>query len=662
MDNLRGQFGSFGHDHDDEPDDYPVDSDDTGRELPPSPIGQDERRMQVRAYNHWASLLADRNYPAIESLAPETLDDFGPYSVLLDFGNGIENPGIRFLGEKLAEECGTSQDLATLNDVPSRSLLSRITDHYMQILANQAPIGFEAEFVNQRGATILYRGILLPYSSDDETIDYIYGVINWKELADQLTSDELLLEIDQALMGEDASTDATDVVESEANDPLATPILSQHVPAMPSASNDADLPSPSFGLLDEDSEDAAETSEYDEEDEEDDERDLYDAIEAGEDEDEDDGRFASLLSLGGVNVGEEDEFADEEDENEGDAGFSIGVDPYAPRDEQPAREPAPTHKAKVPLDLSAAMEVADDPAPELGGQFEESVDEEPFELSAEAEAEMPSEIEVRSDEAAQEQSEERPVEPPVLAEIQDEEDAATDEVAEQGAFELTDAVSDEGSEEAEPVAAVESDPNAGLYDCLAEARELAQVASSSEDRSRKALYAAVGRAYDVSLIAAAQPDDFAELVADSGLTIQDRAPMTPVVKLVFGADYDKTRLTEYAAVLAHAHRNGVARGELAGFLGAAEGGLKGVVEAERQLRREESGVPAKRETPREALARKLRKIAPLGFEDIAEDGPEFALVMIRRDGAGNVVVLGEIADDVPMVEKAGRKIVAASKR
>ena len=79
------------------------------------------------------------------------------------------------------------------DDVPSRSLLSRITDHYLQILANQAPIGFEAEFVKQRGRNVLYRGILLPFSSDDDTIDFIYGVINWKELADQHTTDELLL-------------------------------------------------------------------------------------------------------------------------------------------------------------------------------------------------------------------------------------------------------------------------------------------------------------------------------------------------------------------------------------------------------------------------------------------------------------------------------------
>src|SRR5688572_13057256 len=194
MDSMRGNYGTLAESGGYEP------GDDDSTPPPPPAIGQDERRMQVRAYNHWASLLEDRNFPAIEDLEPDNLPDFGPYSVLLDFSTGIENPGISYLGDKLALECDCGdEEMTTLADVPARSLLTRITDHYMQILANQAPIGFEAEFVNQRGATIAYRGILLPFSSDDDTIDFIYGVINWKELADAQASDELLLEVDQAL-------------------------------------------------------------------------------------------------------------------------------------------------------------------------------------------------------------------------------------------------------------------------------------------------------------------------------------------------------------------------------------------------------------------------------------------------------------------------------
>ena len=47
----------------------------------------------------------------------------------------------------------------------------------------------------------------------------------------------------------------------------------------------------------------------------------------------------------------------------------------------------------------------------------------------------------------------------------------------------------------------------------------------------------------------ARAQDYAELLEESGREGQARAPMTPIVKLVFGIDYDKARLTEFAAAL-----------------------------------------------------------------------------------------------------------------
>lgn len=178
----------------------------------------------------------------------------------------------------------------------------------------------------------------------------------------------------------------------------------------------------------------------------------------------------------------------------------------------------------------------------------------------------------------------------------------------------------EAADDATIIAAAADSAPEGLYDCLAAARELALAAQNTEDRSRKALYAAVGLAYDFSLEAQDAPGDFQEIIEDNGLTVQDRAPMTPIVKLVFGADYDKTRLTEYAAVLTHAHRLKVERGALADFLRAADGGLKGVVQAERRARKEEQGKPVEDQGTgiRPALARKLRSIEPLDFAELAE--------------------------------------------
>ncbi len=449
MDTLRGAFGDYS-----EADAYTPDIDDAcedeiGREAPPPSIGQDERRMQVRAYNHWASLLGDRPLPLIADLETGQLPDFDPWSVLLDFTGGIDRPPVRYLGAALAAECDVDvATIRTLADVPGRSLLSRITDHYMQILANQAPIGFEAEFVNQRGHTVLYRGILLPFSAslDSTSIDLIYGVINWKELADQQTTDELMLAIDQVLAGKPARE----------RQPLTTW---------------ADGPA--------------------------------------------DGSDADVFDLG------------------------------------------PLH--------------AEDPA--LGWS------------------------------------------------------------------------------------AIEDGAEAALADLLASARELARAAQGSEDRSRHALYAAIGRAYDFALAARTLPEDFAELVADAGLTMQERAPLMPLVKLVFGADYDKTRLTEFTTALGHAQRLGLAPGMLAGFLGSQPGGLKGVVHAERALRREESGKIAAPPSPRAAMTARLRALPTRPLADLAAEGEEFTLVLARRTDAGEIVLVGEVGDDAALLERAAKKLL-----
>ena len=516
----------------------------TSHDLPPEAIGQDERRMQVRAYNLWAGQLGERVFPLIEDLDPASCTDFGPYSVLLDFSAGIEDPAVRFLGEKLANECGGTGAIAHLSDVPPRSLLSRITDHYMQILANQAPIGFEAEFVNQRGVEILYRGILLPYSSNEETIDFIYGVINWKEMADQLTADQLLLEIDHALelgaeleLAEEPQRHAADPVTGWADSP---------------AHEDEDA------VFDDSFVDVA-------------------PFDQGYHRDGAGGTL-SLTDFSAYALDSEEEY-DEDEVEDDSAGYSFAS--LADYIEAPAK------KAIDPAELPYDPEVEDD------------------------------------------------LVVPVAAHVESGSDNVEDEI---------------------PVAQLPADP--GLYDWLAAARELVHAADAAEDRSRSTLYAAVSRAYDFSLAAQAAPEDYAELLAESSLTMQGRAPMTPVVKLVFGHDYDKTRLTEYAAVLSHAHRLQLAQGSLAGLLGETEGGLKAVVKAERRLRREEQGKPVEdAATVREALAEKLRELEAITLEALDGAGPEFALVLIRRDEVGCAELLAELPEDIGQIERTARKLV-----
>ena len=486
MDTLRGDFATS-----DGPDSaYASAEAGSGYETRSAVVPGDERRMQVRAYNFWASLLGDRQFPDVSNLHPDEHPDFAPFSVLLDFSGGVDNPKIGWLGSLLAEECGVDQAIRSLSEVPSRSLLSRITDHYMQILANQAPIGFEAEFVNLRGVTILYRGILLPFSHDDTQIDCIYGVINWKEMADQASTDALMRQVDETLV---------------ARAPLRAP---------PPRGAWADGPVNSGRSSEQPSE--------------------LPAVAFGE-------------SAAGVDIGFE----------EVPPGGIAMVDTGLVADD-------------FPLDAYLVADEQDD-------RFDES---DILELTADME----------------------------------------------------------------------------LADWLASARELAQAAMGCEDRSRQALYAAIGRAYDFVLAAADAPLELAELLEDAGLKVQERAPLVPLVKLVFGADYDKTRLTEFAGVISHGLRLGIERGGLTSYLGAQPGGIKAVVREERRQRREETERSENGETRRERMAKGLRALSPKALSDVGRDS-EFTILVARRDEEGKVVLLGEVNGDDALLDRAARHLL-----
>ena len=122
--------------------------------------------------------------------------------------------------------------------------------------------------------------------------------------------------------------------------------------------------------------------------------------------------------------------------------------------------------------------------------------------------------------------------------------------------------------------------------------------------------------------------------------------MTPIVKLVFGIDYDKSRLTEFSAALSYGRRQEVEQGGFFKFIESQAGGLKALVAAERNARRPEP----KTDTRAEAAKAKLRAAAPLALESITAES-EFALVLARRRSDGGVEPVA-VVDDEAMIERA----------
>jgi hypothetical protein len=180
----------------------------------------------------------------------------------------------------------------------------------------------------------------------------------------------------------------------------------------------------------------------------------------------------------------------------------------------------------------------------------------------------------------------------------------------------------------------------GLAERLSAARSTAESVKASEGRTRAALYQALSQAYDFAIAAAQDPDGYAELLKASGVKAQARAPMTPVAKLVFGVDYDKTRLTEFAAALSYAKRIGLGVGQFQAFIEEQAGGLKAVVAAERLERRPEPRPDNRGEAARE----KLRAASPISLAKLPRKH-EFALVVMRRGADGMHEPVAVVADE-----------------
>jgi hypothetical protein len=444
MDTLYGPNGA------DDDNSYEYDAIDA-----PLLVSRNERRLHALAYEHWSSLLGDRTLPSIADLDPAALASFSDNSVLFDFTLGTENPAIIYVGSSLRQECGIDTVIERADQLPAGSLLTCLAPHHDEAIKNAAPVSFEAKFTNQRNAHILYRGILLPFSSNGSTIDFIYGVMSWKELACDALSRGLNAEIENAL------------------------------------------------------------------------------------------RISS-----------------------------------------------------VPADIAEMWAEGLDQSEEIGSDD--------FDL-AEANA-----------------------------------DSAED-IFDLAGYDC-------------PTECDETASESGLISLLDSARESAESAQDCNARSRIALYAAIGRAYDVALAARKAPEDYAALLEINAIAVPERSPNTAVIKLVFGADYDKTRIAEYATALDYAFAQDLPAGTLAPCIEQHEGGLKGLVHAVRASK--SSGETHGNQRLARASA-KLLKAKPISISDIAWDENGLGIAILRRSEDGNLTIIKSMDTHTKAAQSL---IVLAAKR
>ncbi len=134
-----------------------------------------ERRLIMRLMAFWWDRKSDRRFPTLEDFDPEALSDIWPHCFTLVAHDPPQKSVFRFIGNAVAESLGNTEGKITIDGLTKDSLLDHATRNIDEVLEQKVPLVTSGESFDPGGNAIVYRSILLPLSSDQETIDSVVG-------------------------------------------------------------------------------------------------------------------------------------------------------------------------------------------------------------------------------------------------------------------------------------------------------------------------------------------------------------------------------------------------------------------------------------------------------------------------------------------------------
>lgn len=144
------------------------------------PVAAADRRLASRFLKYWESLRGNKGFPLIADLNFDVMGEFVPYAFNLDLTADADDPKICFLGRQLARDCGGDVTNQGISRLLPQSLLARAIERRGEVVSEGKPCLISDEYINAEGNKVLYRAVMMPFSTTGHTIDFIIGAINSK--------------------------------------------------------------------------------------------------------------------------------------------------------------------------------------------------------------------------------------------------------------------------------------------------------------------------------------------------------------------------------------------------------------------------------------------------------------------------------------------------
>ena len=555
-----------------------------------------ERRITYSLYENWEAIAGKTGIPMLKGMRQEDIAPFKDNLVLLDLRNESSPPKFQVIGKKLKLDLDIELTNKPINKVPRRTMLSRVSDHYLEVIANRVPIAFEAEFVNTDQEKALYRGILLPFSDDNKRINFILGGVRWI-LEKDLNLDQGEPSIEELMQ---------EIAQGRGLDPEQILITPE---SEISAEQDHHEEPESDIVVEEDVI----------------EEEIIGELPEPESDDSEPEEAESDIAV-------EEEIIDEVEDEE------VVLELEEPEE----AEIAANEEDVIEEDIIEEDIIGELPEPETDDVTVDTPSIEEF-MSAGAKIEEPEEIEAAAPVEDKADKEEIIIEDEIETEIEAviEDDINTEPQQPLSTEETSTTNTD-----------IKKDSITGpdLRSALKQIISYIKKDDANHNRSRESLYNILAAIYGFYENCQEQPEIYNQIVNEHKLKIQARAPFTPLLKICIGKNYDKTRLTEYAAALSLARHMNIDIEEFPSFIKNFPGGIKGCVREIRSLRKQgnkAAPLPAKVRTIKEAkdIIRALPSIGNFKLKKmiVGPSDPEFFLLLAKR--RGHSIDILKILDD-----------------
>lgn len=137
-----------------------------------------EQRLTFRLLSYWNRIRSSREFPALSDVNINEIAEMWHYTFTLALKSDGHHE-FQFFGQELINIIGENLTGELVATAMEQAMISNLIGFYDKVVQQRAPVSESSQFYMD-GKEIRYRSLIVPFSSDGQTIDYLLGTTNFK--------------------------------------------------------------------------------------------------------------------------------------------------------------------------------------------------------------------------------------------------------------------------------------------------------------------------------------------------------------------------------------------------------------------------------------------------------------------------------------------------